>query len=76
MAVPNYKDRDAGILRERRSSHEPFFRVGATFTSRADEHYYGLGQNQEGTWSTAATRLTAGTITTPQAVRPHACRSW
>ena len=27
---------------------EKTFRVGATFISPADEHYYGLGQNQEG----------------------------
>ena len=27
---------------------EKTFRVGATFQSPADEHYYGLGQNQEG----------------------------
>ena len=27
---------------------EKTFRVGATFQARADEHYYGLGQNQEG----------------------------
>jgi alpha-D-xyloside xylohydrolase len=28
---------------------EKTFRVGATFEAPADEHYYGLGQNQEGT---------------------------
>jgi alpha-D-xyloside xylohydrolase len=27
---------------------EKTFRVGASFDSPADEHYYGLGQNQEG----------------------------
>ena len=27
---------------------ETFFQVGATFVSPDDEHYYGLGQNQEG----------------------------
>jgi alpha-D-xyloside xylohydrolase len=27
---------------------EKTFRVGATFSAPADEHYYGLGQNQEG----------------------------
>ncbi|MEG8024720.1 hypothetical protein QP162_10210 [Sphingomonas aurantiaca] len=27
---------------------EKTFRVGASFASPADEHYYGLGQNQEG----------------------------
>ncbi len=48
MSVPNYKDGDAGILHDRRPSDEPFFQVGATFYSPSDEHYYGLGQNQEG----------------------------
>jgi len=28
---------------------EKTFRVGASFTAPTDEHYYGLGQNQEGT---------------------------
>ncbi len=27
---------------------QPFYQVGATFASPDDEHYYGLGQNQEG----------------------------
>jgi alpha-D-xyloside xylohydrolase len=48
MAVPNYKDNNAGILRNRRPSDAPFYRVGAAFQSPNDEHYYGLGQNQEG----------------------------
>jgi alpha-D-xyloside xylohydrolase len=48
MAVPNYKDDNAGILHNRRSSDPPFYRVGAVFQSPNDEHYYGLGQNQEG----------------------------
>lgn len=48
MSVPNYKDGNAGILHDKRPSDEPFFQVGATFTSPNDEHYYGLGQNQEG----------------------------
>lgn len=48
MAVPNYKDDNAGILRNRRSTDTPFYRVGAAFRSPDDEHYYGLGQNQEG----------------------------
>ena len=30
-------------------SGEKTFRVGASFAAPADEHYYGLGQNQEGT---------------------------
>ena len=48
MAVPNYKDGNAGILHDRRAQDDPFFEVGATFASPGDEHYYGLGQNQEG----------------------------
>jgi alpha-D-xyloside xylohydrolase len=48
MSVPNYKDGNAGILHDRRDSDAVFYQVGATFVSPADEHYYGLGQNQEG----------------------------
>ncbi len=48
MSVPNYKDDNAGILQNRRPTDAPFYRIGATFRSPNDEHYYGLGQNQEG----------------------------
>jgi alpha-D-xyloside xylohydrolase len=48
MSVPNYKDGNAHILNDKRPSDEAFYQVGATFASPADEHYYGLGQNQEG----------------------------
>ena len=48
MSVPNHKDGNANVLHDRRPSDPPFFQVGATFHSPADEHYYGLGQNQEG----------------------------
>ena len=48
MAVPNYKDGNAGILHDRRPDDPPFFEVGATFAAPDDEHYYGLGQNQQG----------------------------
>ncbi|QHN02911.1 glycoside hydrolase family 31 protein [Granulicella sp. WH15] len=48
MSVPNHKDGNAGILNDRRPSDPPFFQVGASFHSTNDEHYYGLGQNQEG----------------------------
>ncbi|RXH57866.1 TIM-barrel domain-containing protein [Granulicella sibirica] len=48
MSVPNHKDMNADILHDRRSGDAPFFQVGATFASPPDEHYYGLGQNQEG----------------------------
>jgi alpha-D-xyloside xylohydrolase len=36
---------DAG---EKHPKEEPFAPVGATFAAPPDEHYYGLGQNQEG----------------------------
>lgn len=48
MSVPNHKDGNADLLYDRRPSDPPFFQVGATFASPPDEHYYGLGQNQEG----------------------------
>ena len=48
MSVPNYKDGDHDILNDRRPTDDPFFRVGASFAAPPDEHYYGLGQNQEG----------------------------
>ncbi len=48
MSVPNYKDGNADRLHDRRPTDPPFFEVGASFASPADEHYYGLGQNQEG----------------------------
>ena len=48
QSVPNHKDGNADILYDKRPTDEPFFRVGATFVSPPDEHYYGLGQNQQG----------------------------
>jgi alpha-D-xyloside xylohydrolase len=48
MSIPNHKDGDSQILNDRRSSDPPFYRVGASFAAPADEHIYGLGQNQEG----------------------------
>jgi alpha-D-xyloside xylohydrolase len=48
MAIPNHKDGDADVVYDKRASDERFFQVGATFVSPPDEHYYGLGQNQEG----------------------------
>jgi alpha-D-xyloside xylohydrolase len=48
MSVPNHKDGNAGVLYDERASDEPFYQVEATFASPDDEHYYGLGQNQEG----------------------------
>ncbi len=48
MSKPNHKDGNAGILADRRPSDPEFYQVGAVFASPDDEHYYGLGQNQEG----------------------------
>jgi alpha-D-xyloside xylohydrolase len=48
MSVPNHKDGNSDILYDRRPSDPPFYQVGATFSSAPDEHYYGLGQNQQG----------------------------
>jgi alpha-D-xyloside xylohydrolase len=48
MSVPNHKDGNADVLYDRRPTDRPFYQVGASFASPKDEHYYGLGQNQEG----------------------------
>jgi alpha-D-xyloside xylohydrolase len=48
QSLPNQKDGTAELERDRRSSDPPFYSVGATFASPDDEHYYGLGQNQQG----------------------------
>ncbi len=48
QSVPNHKDGTADLARDRRPTDPPFYVVGATFASPDDEHYYGLGQNQEG----------------------------
>jgi len=48
QAVPNQKDGTAELKHDRRPSDPPFYVVGATFRSPDDEHYYGLGENQEG----------------------------
>jgi alpha-D-xyloside xylohydrolase len=48
MSMPNNKDGNAGILHDKRPADEAFYQVGAIFNSPDDEHYYGLGQNQEG----------------------------
>jgi alpha-D-xyloside xylohydrolase len=47
MSVPNYKDGNHDILYDRRPTDHEFYRVGASFAAPKDEHYYGLGQNQE-----------------------------
>jgi alpha-D-xyloside xylohydrolase len=48
MAELNDKDGDSQLNFDRRPQDPPFYRVGATFSSPDEEHYYGLGQNQEG----------------------------
>ncbi|MGB6975298.1 MAG: TIM-barrel domain-containing protein [Terracidiphilus sp.] len=48
QAVPNWKDGTEGLKQDRRPGDDPFYIVGATFASPDDEHYYGLGENQEG----------------------------
>jgi alpha-D-xyloside xylohydrolase len=48
QSVPNHKDDTADVAHDRRATDPPFYIVGATFSSPNDEHYYGLGQNQEG----------------------------
>ena len=44
----NRKAGTASLEADRRPTDPQFYTVGATFASPADEHYYGLGQNQEG----------------------------
>jgi alpha-D-xyloside xylohydrolase len=48
MTVLNHKDSTANLIYDKRPSDPDFYRVGAGFASPDDEHYYGLGQNQEG----------------------------
>jgi alpha-D-xyloside xylohydrolase len=48
MSVLNHKDGNSQLLQDRRPTDPEFYQVGANFTSPDDEHYYGLGQNQEG----------------------------
>ncbi len=48
QAVPNHKDGTANLALDRRPTDPDFYTVGASFASPDDEHYYGLGQNQEG----------------------------
>ena len=48
QSVPNYKDGNEDILHDRRPTDPEFYQVAGYFASPDDEHYYGLGQNQEG----------------------------
>ncbi len=45
MMFPNRKDTTPGVLNK---DVDPGYRVSATFDSPASEHYYGLGQQQQG----------------------------
>ena len=54
----------------------PGYRVSATFDSPAGEHYYGLGQQQQGLLIYVITAYTAGTITRPSAEKTSAFPSW
>jgi len=44
----NYKSGTAGLEHDRRPTDPQFYTISATFASPSGEHYYGLGQNQEG----------------------------
>jgi alpha-D-xyloside xylohydrolase len=48
MSVLSYRDGDIDLIHDKRPLDARFYQVGATFASPDDEHYYGLGQNQEG----------------------------
>lgn len=59
MTVPNHKDGNAAVLNDVKASVDydhldprpadaAYFQVGASFHSPDDEHYYGLGENQQG----------------------------
>ncbi len=48
MHLPDHGSGDTEILADRRPSDPPFYQVGATFGAQPGEHYYGLGENQEG----------------------------
>ncbi|MEJ2009617.1 MAG: glycoside hydrolase family 31 protein [Acidobacteriota bacterium] len=48
MYPPSSGAGNTEILQDRRPSDPPFYQVGATFSVEPGEHYYGLGENQEG----------------------------
>ncbi|MDZ5646673.1 glycoside hydrolase family 31 protein [Nitrospirillum sp. BR 11828] len=48
MGIPNFKDGNSQLLHDRRPTDDQFYTVNGVFAAPADEHYYGLGQNQEG----------------------------
>ena len=48
MNKPSYDVGNMDVLHDRRPSDPPFYQVGATFSVQHGEHYYGLGENQQG----------------------------
>ena len=48
MSKPSDSEGNSSVLNDKRPSDEPFYSVSAVFASPEDEHYYGLGQNQDG----------------------------
>lgn len=48
MYMPSFGSGNTEVLQDRRPSDPPFYQVGATFSVQPGEHYYGLGENQEG----------------------------
>jgi alpha-D-xyloside xylohydrolase len=48
QSVYNQKEGTAQLANDFRKTDPPSFVMGASFSSRDDEHYYGLGQNHEG----------------------------
>ena len=48
MYRPSNGSGNTEILQDRRPSDPPFYQVGATFSTRHGEQYYGLGENQQG----------------------------
>ncbi|MGA7887759.1 MAG: TIM-barrel domain-containing protein [Acidobacteriaceae bacterium] len=48
MYKPGYGSGNTEILQDRRPTDPPFYQVGATFSVQPGEHYYGLGENQQG----------------------------
>ncbi|HTV83617.1 MAG TPA: TIM-barrel domain-containing protein [Acidobacteriaceae bacterium] len=48
MNPPSPGSGNMDILHDRRPTDPPFYQVGATFSVQPGEHYYGLGENQQG----------------------------
>jgi alpha-D-xyloside xylohydrolase len=48
MYEPGPGSGNTEVLQDRRATDPPFYQVGATFSVQPGEHYYGLGENQQG----------------------------